>query len=229
VLHVSITKFCADYLREQHRASRHGKLQASHAHELVAAYFGYKSNAALRAEADYPLAALGEAKVLVPNVPLIEQRRKCLDGLPHDLPSSMEIATMISSALQAGGHFHGEIWLHSSLSEYIMEDFLHRYDGQVHDDLSGVMAETNAYFDEAYYESAEVSDHKDSVVIEVKGTYSGESDPDRMYCGDKLDVQVTLTLYRCAGRTAFSEWDISARGEVSDYDVEPELLSGNAR
>jgi hypothetical protein len=223
---MSISKFCADYLREQYRVSRNGKLQASHAHELVAAYFGYKSNAALRAEADYPLTELGEAKFLVPDVPLIEERRKSLDGLPQDLASSMEIATMLSSALKAGGHFNGELWLYSSLPEYIMEDFLHTHDGEIQDDLSGVMAETNAYFDDPYYESAEVSDGKDDVIVNVKGTYSGESDPDRMYWGDKLDVRVTVTLYRCAGRTAFRDWDLSARGEVSDYDVDPEVLSG---
>jgi hypothetical protein len=223
---MTVSKFCADQLREHYRVSRHGKLQASYAHELVAAYFGYKSNAALRAEANYPLTNLGEAAVLVPDVPLMEHRRLSLAGLPQDLPSSMEIAATLSSALKAGGHFNGEVWLYSSLAEYIMEDFLHRHDGQVQDDLSGVMAETNAYFDEAYYESAEVSEGADEIVIEVKGTYSGESDPERMYWGDKIDMQVTVTLYRCAGRTAFRDWDLSVRGEVNDDDVDPELRSG---
>ncbi len=40
-----ISKLCADFLRANHEG-----LRASHARELVAAFFGYKSHAALLAD-----------------------------------------------------------------------------------------------------------------------------------------------------------------------------------
>ncbi len=83
-----ITKLCSDHLR--FIAENHGvKLKASHAHELVAAFFGYKSRAAMLANKQYPLSNLTQAEIIVmPSTDFIDQRRTKLHGLSPELPDS---------------------------------------------------------------------------------------------------------------------------------------------
>ncbi|HZR37952.1 MAG TPA: hypothetical protein VFA75_21450 [Nevskia sp.] len=226
-MQTDVSKSCSDFLRSHVASSIGVKLKASHAHELVAAYFGYKSRAALLDEKNYPLSHLDEVVVLVPDVRLIEQRRGCLDGLTPLLPSSLQIASLVGDFLKQQGHFSGKVWLYESLESYVMEELLREEDSLIQDELSGVMAETNAYFDEAYYESAEVTDEAELVRLEITGQYNGDSDPERPFCGDKIDMIVTVELYRVAGRVGFSEPNISVSGGVNDDWVDPELKFEN--
>ncbi len=221
-----LSKYCADFIRASYNHVYGGKLKASHARELVAAFFGYKSHAALIAEKTYPLTRLAEARILVPDIPLLEKRRLCLKGLPEDLPTSQELASELSSFLQDQSYFGGDVWLYESLETYVMEKLLIENDHIVMDELSGVMAETNAFFDEAYYETASISDDGDNLVITVDGAYSGTSHDDKPFCGDQIDMRVTVTLYRIAGRRGFQDFDISAGGAVNDDWVDPELKYG---
>jgi hypothetical protein len=214
------SKFCADYLRATLNPSL--KIKASHARELVAAYFGYKSHAALLKDTAYPITALDEASILVPDVPLLQTRITQLNGLALTLPTPMELAKLVGDAVQVEC-FGGVIWRYDSLENYVMEVLLPEEDGRIMDCLSGVMAETNACFDDAYYEEASVNDHGNTVDVMVRGVYSGQTDEDRMFCGDKIDMTVEVELYRCAGRRGFSDYDISATGAVNDDWVDPEL------
>ncbi|MEM7224454.1 MAG: hypothetical protein AAF495_15860 [Pseudomonadota bacterium] len=220
------SKLCADFLRESHRMASGEKLKASHARELVAAFFGYKSHAALLAESRYPVSRLEETNILVPNVPLMDGRRRRLTGLPASVRSSYELASNLCTFLQDEDHFTGQVWLYESLENYILEVFLPEHDYLVSDELSGVMAETNAYFDESLYESASVSEGDDDVVIEVEGVYNGTNDPDKPFSGNKIDVSVTVTLYRMAGRTGFLDFEVSAGGAVSQDWVDWEDVHG---
>ena len=58
----SISKLCADSLRALVRDKYGIKLKAAHAHELVAAYLGYRSKNALLAEKKYPISDLANAE-----------------------------------------------------------------------------------------------------------------------------------------------------------------------
>ncbi len=82
-----ITKLCADSLRSFSQNQFGIQLKSSHAHELVAAYFGYSSRAALLADTKSPISNLSEAKyiVLTPT-DFIKERCKDLHGLPQNLP-----------------------------------------------------------------------------------------------------------------------------------------------
>lgn len=95
-----ITKICADSLRSFVNDNHGVKLGSSHAHELVAAYFGYKSRAAMLADTKYPMSALGQAKIIVmaPDT-FIDQRRKELENLPHGLPDSYALGEGVYRAL----------------------------------------------------------------------------------------------------------------------------------
>jgi hypothetical protein len=228
-MQIDISKVCSDFLRFEFAARGGKKLKASHSRELTAAFFGYKSHAALLTEKVYPLERLGKADVLVPNVGLIEQRRNTLVGLPADLFPSREIASKVGGFLKEQQYFGGKVWLYESLETYVTEVLLIEEDSRILDQLSGVMAETNAYFDSEFghYESAEVIEGGDAVTVEVEGQYSGSADPERPFCGDQIDMRVTVDLPRIAGRVAFANPEISARGEVNDDWVDPELRYGS--
>lgn len=81
-----ITKKCADSLRSFSLEKFGIPLKSSHAHELVAAYFGYSSRASLLSDAKRPISNLTEAEfiVLTPTA-FIKERCKNLQGLPEDL------------------------------------------------------------------------------------------------------------------------------------------------
>ncbi|MGF7025053.1 hypothetical protein [Sphingobacterium sp. HSC-15S19] len=85
-----ITKLCADSLRSFAQYNFGIELKSSHAHELVAAYFGYSSRAALLADTRFPITDLGKAEfiVLTPTAK-IKERRSNLKGLPLNLPENL--------------------------------------------------------------------------------------------------------------------------------------------
>ncbi len=91
-----LLKKCADSLR----AFSHIKLKASHAHELVAAVFGYKSKNAMLADTKYPISNIYKAEIIV-MVPddAIDQRRKKLQGLQEELPDSYTLVETVYSSL----------------------------------------------------------------------------------------------------------------------------------
>lgn len=224
---MSISKLCADYLRVSHLAQTGQRLGASHARELVAAFFGYKSHAALLAEPKFALSAIEDASVMVPDVPRIEKRLRRLNGLPSNVLSAMDMARLLSDYLVSEDWFGGHVWLYESLGNYIVEEYLRENDSYISDELSGEMASTNAYFEDfPDYDTPEVIENEEDVQIVSSGTLSGSQDLDRPYSGHEIGFSVTVTLYRVAGRTCFELPDIEVGGAVDDgfydFDEEPE-------
>ncbi|RZA01242.1 MAG: hypothetical protein EOP47_11410 [Sphingobacteriaceae bacterium] len=89
-MELEITKKCADSLRSFAQNNYGIQLKSSHAHELVAAYFGYSSRAALLADTKSPITNLRQAEfvVLTPTAP-IKERCNELNGLPENLPHEL--------------------------------------------------------------------------------------------------------------------------------------------
>jgi hypothetical protein len=213
---MSIHKDCADHLRSTY-SNGGNKLGAGHAHELVAAYFGYTNAAALRTEAKYPVADLGDASILIPNIPLMEKRMGELKGLPP-LPSADELASNLSAFLVSNGDFSGEVWHTRKLEQYIEESFIQDQFLSILDDVSGETASTNAYFDELIVDEVEVSATTDAVMVKVSGDLNGENDPDKPFSGDKIVFTTDITLQRVAGRVAFMSPELETSGAVDDSD-----------
>ena len=89
-METKISKRCADSLRSFAQTKFGIQLKSSHAHELVAAYMGYSSRAALLADSKCPITNLKQAKILVLTpTALIKQRRAELKGLPEHLPDDL--------------------------------------------------------------------------------------------------------------------------------------------
>lgn len=214
-----ISKYCADSLRT-YTLSKSIKLKPTHAHELVAAFFGYKSRAALLKDKKYPISKMEAAHVLVPDLNLMDERRQDLQEVPSDLPDTRELAEVIISALKTEQHFVGEVWLCDSLDEYITE-FLRDNDPYISDCLSGEMADTNAEFsDYPDYEDPDINHEKDSVLIHVKGEHGGTPLEDKAFSSDTIDFNVSILLMRAAGKVAFFEPELTVSGSTRDWGDE---------
>ncbi|MEE9358116.1 hypothetical protein [Candidatus Vondammii sp. HM_W22] len=212
-----ISKLCADFLRTSYASKTGAKLKATHTRELIAAFFGYKSHAALISEKSYPLDNLEEAAILVPDIPLLTRRQARLKELPDDLPQSQELASLISTFLSDKGYFGGNVWIYDTLEAYITEVLLIECDNFISDELSGVMAETNAGFEDSpYYENAKIVDTGDDLEIIASGTLKGTQIGDKMFSGDRIDFGVRVTLPRIAGKRSFLDFEIEAGGAVND-------------
>jgi hypothetical protein len=145
---MTISKECTDFLRDHHMTSYGQKLKATHAREIVAAFFGYKSHAAQLAETQFPLSEIEVANILAPDVPRIEWRIAHLNGLPSNLPEAYELARVLGEFLVRQDLFQGRIWLYDSLGNYVVEELLQENHSFIEDEMSGEMASTNAIFDE---------------------------------------------------------------------------------
>lgn len=109
---LDITKKCADSLRAFTQNNYGIQLKSSHAHELVAAYFGYASCAALIADKQCPIAKLTDAEIIILNssVPLVDQRLQSLENLPSKLPPSNILARGIYAPIVCDEQFSERIW-----------------------------------------------------------------------------------------------------------------------
>ncbi|MDE1263841.1 hypothetical protein [Vibrio aestuarianus] len=224
---IDLSKLCADFLRQNHASQSTEKLKASHARELVAAFFGYKSHAALMAEKTYPIAQLEEAYIFIPDISLMNDRRPKLISLPNDLNQSIDLAKLLSDMLSEKGLYGGDVWLYDTLETYIVEVLLPDCQSLIDDQLSGAMAETNAgFFDAPYYDDVKIEDRGDELVAIAKAQYKGESLNDKPFCGDALNMVVKVTLPRMAGKRGFYDFELEAGGSVNDDWVDPELRYG---
>ena len=199
----SISKSCADSLRTL--AENHGtKLKASHAHELVAAYFGYRSKNALLADSKHPIAALAQAELVV-TMPdeFFNRRRSSLDGLPSDLPENAVLFETIHRALVANE------WLQRPFPPF--SDF---------DKLVKSLLARSSQYDAAFHfhrqfphEHFVISeDGEDRVLLTVVHAYDPQSDQ------DLAQGYTTITLPRVAGRIGYGEPELM-----------PTLMTGGAR
>ncbi len=215
-MNTDLSKLCADFLRASYTYQTSGKLKASHARELVAAFFGYKSHAALIVEKIYPLNNLEDAAIFIPDIPLIEQRRSCLSELPDDVLKPSALAELLSNFLQEEEYFGGDIWLYDSLESYIMEVLLIE-DVTISNALSDMMAETNASFEDfPYYENARIKDTREALEVTVSGKLQGTPLDDKFFCGDTINMGVRVTLPRIAGKRGFLDFEINVGGAVND-------------
>lgn len=116
---VDISKICADFFR-----GAESGLKASHARELVAAFWGYRSHAALLSEDEYPLVQVQAAQLLVPNLQLMELRRARLSGIPESLSASLVLADKMVRFLRENELFSATCWLAPDLPHFLLQSTL---------------------------------------------------------------------------------------------------------
>jgi hypothetical protein len=216
----TIKKACADLLRSTYSNLPGGKLRSSHAHEIVAAYFGYNTAAALRAEDKYPLTALSEAEILIPDLQTLDKRVPQLNALPAGFPGVNELADTLTRFIREQDYFSGDVWMTRELDEYMNVSFIQDDPAMIEDDLSGQISTTNAYFDELYVEEVDLSFDIDTLVANISGSLNGENDPDQMYYGDSIHFKTVMTFQRVAARVAFLRPGLETSGaiDLSGFD-----------
>lgn len=104
-----ITKLCALSLRTFLKNDHGIELKSGHAHELVAAFFGYKSAISLRQDTQYPLSNLERAEFIHfdPDLSLVNQRIK---ELQLDLPGAVILAEGFYTPLMDEKWLVEKIW-----------------------------------------------------------------------------------------------------------------------
>ena len=190
-----IPKLCADSLRSFAKDKYGIQLKAAHAHELVAAYLGYRSRNALLADNKYPIENLAEAEVVV-MIPdeEIDLRRQRLEGLSTELPDSYTLGEAVYVPLFADERWGSDDPPFRSL-----------------DKLARVLVENNEAYRSVFgYQNQIPMRHfpiikqeDDAVIVYVVHSY--ETTPSEM----SRDGQTTITLPRVAGRIGFGTPEIS--------------------
>jgi len=208
----TLNKRCADALRVF--SENHGvKLKASHAHEIVAAFFGYKSKAAMDADNSCSMDNLGQANiyVLTPSA-FIDERRQCLEGLPSDLPHTHALNEAIIPAL--GEVFRGRSFASfPHLAKVLTGDYLQKHGHSLLPSNFGTFEKAHRIFSKPLYEFDPKIENADSgVILMVSNRYHGSVDVGF----HPIDVTITIGLKRVAGRVGYTLLDISAESSTSN-------------
>lgn len=187
-----ITKLCADSLRAFTQNNHGITLKSSHAHELVAACFGYQSRAALLADNKWPISSLRNAEFIVlnPPTPLIDQRRQSLEGLSPDLPQGHTLAEGVYSALVAEKWILEKVWptLHD-LAVHLAEQRLHQRFKMWQIDPKAINLDMGV----------DIEHKEDGVLLTVNAGYHTDA-------GERLkDSKYTIKLSRIAANLGYGE------------------------
>lgn len=213
-----ITKACADYLRDMY--DENPKLKSSHAHELVAAFFGYSSRAALLADRKFPIENLDMATLFIPDLELLASRMKELEGLPEAVGNIENLAQALIKYIEDQDYFTADVWLTSSLEDFLLEDYLS--DNQVEVDDRMIMlisSEGGHYYTDPIYDIFSRRFEGDYFIAAFRGGLIEEPHPARIFAGSELTVSIEIKFRRVAGRAAFHYPEISVKSLSPDNMV----------
>jgi hypothetical protein len=209
-----LSKICADSLRTFTNEKYDIKLKAAHAHELVAAYFGYPSKNTMLADSKYPISNLAQAEIVVmaPD-DFVDQRRKNLHGLSSELPDSYTLGEAVYGSL-----FSDEWWASpyppfrsfEKLAKFLVEN-------------NDAFREVFKFFrDVPMHHFVEVKTAKNGVLLTVFHSHQTSN-------GEMLgDGKATINLPRVAGHIGYGKpkvsverWSGSARRTLESLGVQP--------
>ena len=190
-----ISKLSADSLRTFTNEKYNIKIKAAHAHELVAAYFGYSSKNAMLADIKYPIGNLDKSEIIVmKSDDFIDQRRKNLQGLSPELPDSYTLGEAVYASL-----FSDEWWA-SQYAPFRSFEKLAKFLVKNNDTYQNVF---KFYRDVPMHHIVEVKDEEDGVTLTVLHSH-------RTSTGEMLGVgKTTIKLPRVAGRIGYGEPQVS--------------------
>jgi hypothetical protein len=217
----SIIKLGADHLRAF--SNNHSvKLKSGHAHELVAAFFGYKSKAAMQADILCSVENLGQAPILVlmPSA-FIDQRRKLLEDLPLDLPDTYSLGEELYVGLIFKKRFTGRsfgVWRH--LVEVLATEYLMNNRSSILSTKFRFREKALYLFNKPLYEfNPKVETSDQGTKLTVTNRYYSSSG----IHFQPIDVLVTIELKRVAGYVGFGEPKISVL-DITDHSVSKSVL-----
>jgi len=234
--HHDITKLCADLLRtyvsDKETREKYSPisyvpndihLKSSHAHELIAAFFGYKSKIALLADKKYPISRLNQAKhIIIPDVPssIIAYRRDTLN-LHEAFKRSFDghdFQRMVRDILEEKINTleYPYIWFGSfsnMAAHYAEEHLKNRWKA---------LGISGAYCDDGLwkYEEQLYSDHAKLNITTIYNTGSG------IDTKSHRDSKLTITIPRIAGHIGYGKAEIIPTifsGQFRDPNYDPDF------
>jgi len=201
-MNFEITKACADSLRTFFQNNYGIQLKSSHAHELVAAYFGYSSRAALIADKQYPIGSLKDAELIVLNHPTqkIERRLETLTNLPLGLPSSDIIAATVYKTITTNEQLSEKVW--TDLNEMAIA---YAEDRVFHNEKMMRLMGIDYEFDQRQLDSlikVEINTMETDVLMTVTYDYPAKAKKPMRH------ASVAIKLPRIAGNIGYGEPDV---------------------
>ena len=204
---MTIAKLCANHLRAI--SNNHGvKLKSGHAHELVASFFGYKSKASMLSDTLSSIENIGQAQifVLIPSS-FIDERRKCLEDLPSDLPDTYTLGEEMFTFLAAQKKLLGNSfpsWVH--LAEALTNEYLQKNGNLILPKNLGPSENARNIFNKPLHEfnpKIETTDNR--IKLTISNRYYG---PSHVHF-QPIDAVLTIELLRIAGHFGYAKPKIS--------------------
>lgn len=204
----AIAKFCANHLRVL--SSNYGvKLKSAHAHELVAAFFGYKSKAAMQADIFCSIEKIADVQifVLIPSL-FVDERRKCLEDLPPDLPNTYMLgeSMLVQLALEKNLLVDKSFASWSHLAEVLTGEYLQKYGDSLLPLNFGIYERARNIFNKPLYKfnpKIETIDNQIKLIISNK--YHGSCDVQFQ----PINIKIAIELQRIAGHVGYANPKIS--------------------
>lgn len=202
-----ITQLCAKFLIEV--SKKHGfKLKSTHAYELQAAIFGYKTNTSLLTDKQFQLSNLFQAQVIL-QIPSehIDLRRKNLQALSQELPKSDILTGIIYNYLKSEKLINSEIFQYSRLEEFALS-LTHNYHNQ---------KQLNKIYITPVYEEVKIEISNEGILLQVIPFHNQLSsseyinDPSLQYKNISTAILTTIWLKRIAGHIGYAEPEINTR------------------
>lgn len=211
-----ISKHCANILRTFAHEEHQIKLKSAHAHELVAAFLGYKTKVSLLAEKKYPLSRLEQVDIIVlPPDSFVDKRRSKLAGLDPELPGNDILGDVMYHALcqlcdDVYDCTHGPFRSYEQLAKVIIEnDVTYQSLNVFKLDIPQLLYVT-------------FQDEDDALILTVYDAY--EKGDGEIEAGGKI----TIELPRVAGRIGFRDpkvyvekWTAGAIRNIKSLGIQP--------
>jgi len=217
---LNISKHCANSLRTFSHKEIQFKLKSAHAHELVAAFLGYKTKVSLLAEEKYPLSGLEKVDIIVmPPDSFVDKRRSKLSGLDPELPSNDilgdHIYQIISQLCNEGVYncARGPFRSYEQLAKFIIENS---------SAYQSIDSSRMFNLDIPRHRYVTYEDKDNRLILTVYDAY--EKDNGEIEANGKI----MITLPRIAGRIGFQDpkidvekWSAGARRSIKSLGIQP--------
>jgi hypothetical protein len=192
---------------------RYFQIKCSYIHEIVAALLRYKTKAAFDSDNNYNL---HDAEFIILDMESAITRGKIL---LKDESITKEVVNELLNQFKEG---YGQNSVFESIEDFAY-NYLNEYmenEVDTSEQVSGVVAETNACFDSVdldydYIEELKFDETQIFTVI-AEGVYSGENYEDKVFSGDRIDFSIEISFNRI-GRAGLIHLETDITCAREDY------------
>lgn len=210
-----IVKLCADSLRAYLKDKHDIKLKSGHAHEIVAAFLGYKTAVSLRQDKLYPIANLEHATYVLfdPATPFVNPRLETLNDLPPDLPPDYILAEGVYPPIFA------QKWILEKIKPVLNDLGVSLAKEHVRDRMKKLGVDHSAM--QWMIDTTDIDRQDDGIFLTVTANYIANGELVR-------DSKMVIKLPRVAGRIGYGKAQVTETrysGKFRDPEFNPSLVA----